>query len=109
MFENNKKPFQDETFLRCLRDRTNVEGLDNDTMRSVYISHFCNSNNSTWKQKETMANKMRHDPRTAQHKYLRVVEKTKTDKAKDEIIKQLEEANKNLMCELNELKINKRN
>ena len=46
--------------------------------------------NLTWKEKEAMAQKMRHDVRTAQHKYLRVVEQTKTDKAKDDRIQRLE-------------------
>ena len=87
---------RDETLLRYLRERTKVENIDIDTMRSVYISHLYNNYNLNWKEKETMASKMRHDPRTAQHKYLKVLEKTKTETAKDERIRELEEQVKKL-------------
>ena len=104
LFENNKKPIQDETVLRYLREITKVDSLDIDTMRSVYISHFYNNFNLTWKEKEVMASKMRNSPSVAQHKYLKVIEKTKTETAKDDRIKELEEQNKKLNEENEKLK-----
>ena len=59
-------------------------------MLSVYISHVYNNFSLTWKEAEAMAQQMRHDPRTAQHKCSLAIEKTKTAKAKHDRIKQLE-------------------
>ena len=103
LFENNGKPIQDETLLKYLREITKVDKIDVDTMRSVYISHFYNNFSLTYKEKETMARKMRHSVETAQHKYLKVVSQEKTDKAKDERIKQLEDEVKQLNEKLSNL------
>ena len=104
LFENNGKPIQDETLLRYLREITKIDGLDIDTMRSVYISHFYNNFNLTFAQKRELARKMRNSVEVQQHKYLKVVEKTETDKAKDKRIKELEDKVKQLVSENEELK-----
>ena len=96
VLENRGKPIQDETLLRYLREITKVDNIDIDTMRSVYISHFYNNFNMKYAEKRELARKMRHDPQTAQQKYLLVLSKTKTDKAKDDRIKELEKMNKEL-------------
>ena len=104
LFENNKKPIQDETVLRYLREITKVDALDIDTMRSVYISHFYNNYNLTYAQKQEMASKMRHDVRTQQHKYLYVVSREKSNVEKDKRIQDLEEQVKKLNEENEKLK-----
>ena len=104
MFENIGKLIQDEALLRHLREVTKIDGLDIDTMRSVDISHFYNNFNMTYAEKRELARKMRNSVEVQQHKYVKVVEKTETDKAKDERIKDLEEQVKELVCKNEELK-----
>jgi len=60
-----KSPDDDEvitqnTFLRWLRDVTGVEGIDNDIMRSSYITWMYKHVANTFKEKTILAHQMRH-------------------------------------------------
>jgi len=71
LFEKDKKPVNDITILRYLRSITNIEGINIDMMRSIYVTHFY-ANNPTFGPRQELSLKMRHSANTASKNYLKV-------------------------------------
>ena len=98
VFENNinKKPIEDETLLKYLREITKVDKINIDMMRSIYITHQHGSKKMTYAEKTKLAQKMRHTVTTAELRYFKLLNKDSDESLKDKRIKELEEMNKEL-------------
>ena len=71
LFEKDKQGINDVTILRYLRSITNIEGINIDMMRSIYVTHFY-SKNPTFGPRQELSLKMRHSANTVSKKYLKV-------------------------------------
>jgi hypothetical protein len=71
LFEINNKPISDNTYLNWLRDITKTEKINNDMMRSSYITWFY-ENNLKFSDRDKLSKLMRHSTTTAQRNYNKV-------------------------------------
>lgn len=80
LFENEKtkKPFSQNTLLGYLRNITGLEGINDQMMRSIYITNFYKTP-KTYQQKLMLAYSMRHSIDTAQQNYLKVLDDEPTE------------------------------
>lgn len=103
LFENNGRPFSDKTILTYLKSITKVPGINIDIMRASYVSYIYSDPGTRHRDKEILANQMRHSVNTASKNYNKVFDKEDlTDQQKDEEIQKLR--NKILILESQENK-----
>lgn len=96
LFENPeiKDKFNPQTILKYLRNITGLEAINDQMMRSIYITHFY-SKNPTYGQKQTLANQMRHSVDVASMNYAKIFdEDEKKEMGKpSEIVVELQKEN----------------
>lgn len=115
LFENDKhKKLSDNVLRTYLRKITKIPNINFDIMRSIYITHQYNTTCKTLKQKEELAEKMRHSIHIASRAYFKIKDDTNNiydSNIENEIIKNLKEELEKVKIENNELKeqINKLN
>ena len=85
LFELKDKPITPVTLLTWLRKITHVDAINIDMMRSSYVNYFYADNNKNMKQKEDLANQMRHSVLTAQTNYLKI-SNTESKEDKEDVI-----------------------
>ena len=75
LFENPdiKDKFNPQTILKYLRNITGLEAINDQMMRSIYITHFY-SKNPTYGQKQELANQMRHSVDVASMNYAKILD-----------------------------------
>lgn len=71
------------TYLRWLRTVTGIEGVDNDMMRSSYVTWFYHNGHPSHKQKEELAHKMRHSVTSASKYYDKKFDPVESDESVD--------------------------
>ena len=111
LFELKNKPITPVTLLTWLRKITHVDAINIDMMRSSYVNYFYADNDKNMKQKEDLANKMRHIVLTAQTNYLKV-SNTESKKDKEDLINSLQNEiynlkNNNTQIDINDKKYKK--
>ena len=76
LFENPKikDRYNPQTILKYLRNITGLDGVNDQMMRSIYITHFY-SKNPTYGQKHALSLEMRHSAETAAMNYNKVFDK----------------------------------
>ena len=108
LFENNSgHGIKQETLLNYLKAFTNIRGLTVNNMRSIYVTSQYNKRIS-FKQKEELANKMRHSVLTASKNYFKITEDEKPLE-RDEEIEQFKKEIELLKIEINKLKLENQN
>ena len=104
LLEKNKKPITQPTFLSYLRKITGLPEINTDIMRSSYINYFYANNDKTMKEKEKLANVMRHSVLTAQCNYLKIdKKKPQTEKKEDKTITSTERKREDILKEIQKL------
>ena len=110
LFENPKikDKFNPQTILKYLRKITDLEAINDQMMRSIYITHFY-SKNPTYQKKHELALDMRHSVDTASMNYAKVFDEDDEPAGKpSEDVEELNRENFRLKEELKECKEQKK-
>ena len=102
LFEKNNNKLSDQQLLKLLRRITNIDKININMMRSIYVTQFYKSN-INYNSKIQLANKMRHSPETAAIHYNKINE-SEFNNNNDELIVQLQQEIIKLKNEISELK-----
>ena len=104
LFEgNNKKPSSQNTLLHHLKQITKLPKINFNMMRAIYITDFY-SNINSYKNKQELAQKMRHSIATAEKNYFKILTHNKPKINDNEEIKELKKEIELLKIQNNELK-----
>jgi hypothetical protein len=110
LFEIKEKPVSQVTLLSFLKKITQIDGINNDMMRSSYINWFY-KNNKSLKDREALSLQMRHSVITAMRNYQKVDNETPEEKEQtvNQLQKELFEVKQNCEGDVNNDKMyNKR-
>ena len=110
LFENPKikDKFNPQTILKYLRKITDFEAINDQMMRSIYITHFYKQN-PTYQKKHELALDMRHSVDTASMNYAKVFDEDDEPAGKpSEDVEELNRENFRLKEELKECKEQKK-
>ena len=106
LFENPKikDRYNPQTILKYLRNITGLEGVNDQMMRSIYITHFY-SKNPTYGKKHALSLEMRHSAETAAMNYNKVFDEDEEPigKISDDVV-ELQKENFKLKEELKNCK-----
>lgn len=89
LFENpnTKKSYDEQALLRILRKITNIEKINFQMMRSIYVTWF-HKQHKTYNEKKKLSHQMRHSVNTAMKNYNKI-EQPKEDFKDEDIKKEL--------------------
>lgn len=90
LFQLSKKPISDNTFLNWLRDITKTDKINNDMMRSSFITYFY-ENNLKFGDRDKLSKIMRHSTTTAQRNYNKVFRTNIINNDEDDIYKNIKD------------------
>ena len=102
LFEKNNNKLSDQQLLMLLRRITNIDKININMMRSIYVSRIYKKN-INYNSKIELANKMRHSAETAAIHYNKINE-SEFNNNNDELIVQLQQEIIKLKNEISELK-----
>ena len=98
------KSYSDNSILKLLRNKTEIDKITINIMRSIYVNFY--KHNINYNDKQNLARQMRHSPETAAIHYNKISQNTNNSENCDVIISDLNSQIYELKKQIEILKLN---